>query len=58
MCIRDSWLPGSGDDSGDSGYKLHIVDSQGNLIMNYPSEVVAKGVRSDLERLLKFSWGG
>ena len=53
-----NWLPGSGDDSGDSGYNLHIVDSQGNLIMNYPSEVVAKGVRSDLERLLKFSWGG
>ena len=50
-----NWLPGLGDGPG---YKLHIVDSQGNLIMNYPSEVAAKGVRSDLERLLKFSWGG
>jgi len=50
-----NWLPGSGNDSG---YQLHIIDSQGNLIMNYPSEVAAKGVRSDLVRLLKFSWGG
>lgn len=50
-----NWLPGSGDDSG---YRLHIVDSQGNMIMNYPSDVAAKGVRSDLVRLLKFSWGG
>jgi len=50
-----NWLPGSGDDPG---YRLHIVDPQGKLIMNYPSEVTTKGVRSDLVHLLKFSWGG
>jgi hypothetical protein len=50
------WLPGSGDD--DAGYRLHIVDPQGNLIMDYPADIPAKGVRGDLERLLKFAWTG
>jgi hypothetical protein len=50
------WLPGSGDD--DAGYRLHIVDPQGNLIMDSPADIPAKGVRGDLERLLKFAWTG
>lgn len=49
------WLPGT-DDS--TGYRLHLVDPQGNLIMNYPADIAARNVRSDLERLLKFAWNG
>ena len=41
-----------------AGYRLHIVDPQGRLIMDYPVDVAAKGVRADLERLLKFAWTG
>jgi len=53
------WLPGSGSDSEDyAGYRLHIIDPQGNLIMDYPADIPAKGVRGDLERLLKFAWTG
>lgn len=50
------WLPGS--DNDDAGYRLHIVDPQGNLIMDYAADIPAKGVRGDLERLLKFAWNG
>lgn len=50
-----NWLPGS---AGTSGYRLHIVDPQSRLIMNYPADVPAKAVRADLERLLKFAWTG
>lgn len=50
-----NWLPGT---TGDSSYRLHLVDPQGRLIMNYPANVSAKAVRSDLERLLKFAWTG
>ena len=50
-----NWLPGA---TGDAGYRLHIVDPQGRLIMDYPAGVAAKGVRADLERLLKFAWTG
>jgi hypothetical protein len=50
-----NWLPGS---AGDAGYRLHVVDPQGRLIMNYPADATAKAVRSDLERLLKFAWIG
>ena len=53
------WLPGSGSDAEDNaGYRLHIIDPQGNLIMDYPADIPAKGVRGDLERLLKFAWTG
>jgi hypothetical protein len=50
-----NWLPGSSDVAG---YHLHIVDPQGRLIMDYPVDVAAKGVRADLDRLLKFAWTG
>jgi hypothetical protein len=50
-----NWLPGSSDVAG---YRLHIVDPQGRLIMDYPVDVAAKGVRADLDRLLKFAWTG
>jgi hypothetical protein len=50
-----NWLPGSSDGAG---YRLHIVDPQGRLIMDYPVDVAAKGVRADLDRLLKFAWTG
>ena len=53
------WLPGSGSDAEDNaGYRLHIIDPQGNLIMDYAADIPAKGVRGDLERLLKFAWTG
>ena len=48
------WLPGS----AQRDYRLHIVDPQGNLIMDYPVDIAAKDVRFDLERLLKFAWTG
>jgi hypothetical protein len=50
-----NWLPVSG---LATGYRLHIVDPQGRLIMDYPVDVAAKGVRADLDRLLKFAWTG
>ena len=50
------WLPGSDDD--DAGYRLHIVDPQGKLIMDYAADIPGKWVRGDLERLLKFAWTG
>lgn len=49
------WLPGT---AGKAGYRLHIIDPQGRLVMDYPANVAAKGVRADLERLLKFAWTG
>jgi hypothetical protein len=51
----DGWLPGAG---SRTGYRLHIVDPQGRLIMNYPEDAEAKGIRADLDRLLKFAWTG
>ena len=50
-----NWLPGVQDNPG---YRLHIIDPQGNLIMDYPADIPAKDVRGDLERLLKFAWTG
>jgi hypothetical protein len=41
-----------------TGHHLHIVDPQGRRVMDYPAEVSAREVRSDLERLLKFAWTG
>ena len=49
------WLPGT---TGDAGYRLHIVDPQGRLIMDYPDDIAATVVRADLERLLKYAWTG
>jgi hypothetical protein len=51
----DGWLPGAG---SRTGYRLHIVDPQGKLIMAYPEDAEAKGIRADLDRLLKFAWTG
>lgn len=39
-------------------HRLFVLDPAGNLMMQYPPEAEAKGVRADLERLLKFSWIG
>ena len=49
------WLPVAG---AAEGYRLQVVDPRGNLIIAYPADAAAKGVRSDLERLLKFAWTG
>ncbi len=38
--------------------RLYVADPQGNLILRYGSEVSAKDVRTDLDRLLKFAWTG
>ena len=53
--VPGNWLPGS---DPAAGYRLHVVDPQGRLIMDYPVDVAAKGVRADLDRLLKFAWTG
>lgn len=37
---------------------LLIADPQGRLIMSYPPAADAKGIRADLDRLLKFAWAG
>lgn len=39
-------------------YRLHIVDPMGRRVIDYPPEVDAKALRTDLERLLKFAWTG
>lgn len=44
--------------AADGAYRLYIVDPRGTLIMDYPADAAAKGVRGDLERLLKFAWTG
>ncbi len=49
------WLPGP---PRPADYRLHVVDPQGKLIMDYPVDVAAKDVRFDLDRLLKFAWTG
>ena len=49
------WLPAA---ASDASYRLLVVDPRGNLIMDYPADAAAKGVRGDLERLLKFAWTG
>lgn len=37
---------------------LLLVDPQGQIIMTYPPDASAQGVRADLERLLKYAWTG
>lgn len=37
---------------------LLLADPQGQVIMTYPPDATAQGVRADLERLLKFAWTG
>jgi len=44
------------DGLGVSADPLYLADPQGRLIMSYPPDAAAKGVRADLERLLKFAW--
>ncbi|MBI2309058.1 MAG: hypothetical protein HYU78_17350 [Rhodocyclales bacterium] len=39
-------------------HRLFVVDPAGNLMMQYAPEADPKGVRADLERLLKYSWIG
>lgn len=46
-------LAGSG-----SAPQLLLVDPAGNLMMRYAPDTEAKGIRADLERLLKYSWIG
>lgn len=41
-----------------TGDPLLLADPQGQLIMTYPADAAAQGVRADLERLLKFAWTG
>lgn len=37
---------------------LLLIDPQGQVIMTYPPDASAQGVRADLERLLKYAWTG
>lgn len=41
-----------------AGGYLYLIDPLGNLMMSYPENAEAKGLRSDLLRLLKNSWAG
>lgn len=38
--------------------RMYLVDPLGKLMMRYPHEAEAKGIRKDLVRLLKYSWAG
>lgn len=49
------WLDAESDNAP---YRLHIVDPMGRRVIDYPPEVDAKALRTDLERLLKFAWTG
>ena len=44
--------------SPDGAPHLFLIDPQGRLVLRYPAPPDAKGVRRDLERLLKYSWLG
>lgn len=37
---------------------VYLVDPLGNLVMFYPVNLEGKGLRSDVMKLLKFSWAG
>jgi hypothetical protein len=37
---------------------VYLIDPLGNLMMRYPSDYEAKGLRRDLSRLLRYSWVG
>jgi len=41
-----------------AGGYMYLIDPLGNLMMTYPENAEAKGLRSDLMRLLKNSWAG
>jgi cytochrome oxidase Cu insertion factor (SCO1/SenC/PrrC family) len=41
-----------------AGAQVYLVDPLGNLMMSYPEKMDAKGIFSDLKRLLKNSWAG
>lgn len=35
-----------------------LADPQGQVVMTFPADASAQGIRADLERLLKFTWNG
>lgn len=39
-------------------HRFQVIDPLGNIMMRYPHEPDMKGMRKDLERLLKYSWVG
>lgn len=45
-------------ESAGGGGKLYLVDPLGNWMMTYPHNFDPKGLLSDLQRLLKYSWVG
>lgn len=47
------WLGG-----GNTAGHLHVIDPLGQRVIDYPPEVSAREIRTDLERLLKFAWTG
>lgn len=38
--------------------RMYVVDPLGNVVLRYPDSPDPKGVRKDVERLLKYSWVG
>ncbi len=40
------------------GYRLYVIDPQGNLMLRYAADAPGQDVRKDLEHLLKFAWTG
>jgi hypothetical protein len=63
LALRDSQpdlllLPAQSSDISGVTDPLLIIDPQGQVIMTYPADASAQGVRADLERLLKFTSNG
>lgn len=51
-------LAAPADETATIADSLLLVDPQGQLVMTYPPDASAQGVRADLERLLKYAWTG
>lgn len=43
---------------GQVGDKFYLVDPLGKIIMRYPHDAAAKGIRKDLLKLFRYSWAG
>lgn len=43
---------------GQAGDKFYLVDPLGKIIMRYPHDADAKGIRKDLLKLFRYSWAG
>lgn len=44
--------------AGQPADRFYLLDPLGKLMMRYPQEAEAKGIRKDLTKLLRYSWAG